>query len=137
MADPYYRLRARVRQRSLQQVQNAAQLMGKALDYEAPEATGELKRSQRISVSENQDRISVSITYDVPYWKITDQGSPSHEIFPKNKPKLKFFWVNGPRGDKWYEFDMVNHPGQKGTNWYSDTVNAETWADALYEASRD
>jgi hypothetical protein len=136
MADPYYRLRARIKSRSLEQVRDAAALMGQALDNEVPVATGELKRSQRISVSESENRVSVNISYEAPYWKVTDQGAPAHEIHAKNEPMLRFFWEGGPDGDRWYKFLMVNHPGQQGTNWYSDTVTAQNWSDALYDASQ-
>lgn len=134
MADPYYRLRARVKSRSLQQVRDAAEALGRKLDDVVPVATGELKRSQKITVTDSETRTSVNITYEAPYWKITDQGSPRHEIFPKESDMLRFIWVDGPAGTKWYEFDMVNHPGQKGTRWYSDTINSANWSEALSDS---
>lgn len=146
MAKGYDRLRARIKTRSREVVEEAAALMGQALDRSVPVATGKLRDSQVISVSDAEDRVSVSITYTEPYWRVTDQGTPTHLITPKNHPVLYFFWDNAPPSGSYhrgtfsgpgeYAFDYVNHPGQQGTNWYGSIVNSATWADALYEASQ-
>jgi len=136
MADPYFRLRARVKSRSLEMVEAAAQSLGRQLNDVAPKDTGALRESQKISISDSETRSSVNITYEVPYWKFTDQGADAHPIFPKNASKLRFRWEDSPEGDRWVTADMVDHPGQKGTNWYSNIVNAQKWSEALAEASR-
>lgn len=146
MARGYDRLRARIKTRSREVVEEAAALMGQALDRDVPVATGKLRDSQVISVSDTEDRVSVSITYTEPYWRVTTEGSPAHRIVPKNHPVLYFFWDNAPEegtyhrgtfdGPGYYDFDYVNHPGQKGTNWYGKTVNSATWSEKLYEASQ-
>lgn len=59
----------------------------------------------------------------------TDEGVAPHPI-PGN-PTLKFFWPDGPQGPGTYYFNSVNHPGQEGTHWFSDTV--EQWPDYLQE----
>jgi hypothetical protein len=149
VADSYFRLRARIRTRSREVVEQAVYDLAKELDMAAPEKTGALKASQKVAISDSTDRISASITYGVSYWKATDQGAKSHPIVPVNRKRLKFFWENAPdsgfyrlggkrvsfRGPDFYQFDQVTHPGQQGTRWYSDNVNAAEWREKLERAS--
>ena len=125
-------------------VEYAAQKLGRALNNKAPDKSGNLKRSQQIRVSapSSDDRVSVSISYDVPYARSSDLGWKGDIIRPKNYKKLYFFWENAPdagrfHGPDFYEFDAVRHPGWPGTRWYSDLVTPEFWEAALQLAERD
>jgi hypothetical protein len=136
VADSYYRLRARVRQRSVEIVEAAAEQLGRALNNVAPEKTGRLKDSQTITISdESQDgRVSVNISYPVPYFRTSDLGWEGGLIFPKQSKYLHFYWEDGPWGPRDYRLPYVNHPGWQGTRWYSDLVTPDFWRAALQGA---
>ena len=142
MADPYYRLRARVKERSIEEVEYAVEQMKQRLDILVPVKSGNLKNSQEIHISENENRVSVSIRYPVPYARSSDLGWQGGVIRPKNHPVLYFFFDNafdipGTRfhGPDYYRFDEVNHPGWEGKQWYSIVVNQEVWAEYLRRAA--
>lgn len=140
MADPYYRLRARVRERSVEMVQYAADALAHAIDQTTPVASGKLKASQRVRISapSADDRVSVSISYDVPYARAIDLGRDELPIFPKNKKAMQFLWEN-PRWDPpgIFTFKKVVHPGLPKTEFYSQWVQPDIWQAQLERAERD
>lgn len=64
----------------------------------------------------------------------TDRGAKPHVIMPKRARVLRFFWPNGPVGPGVYHLPIVNHPGNVGTNWWTNGI-ARHWPEALAEAS--
>ena len=144
MADPYYRLRARVRERSIEMVQYAADALAHAMDQTVPVKTGKLKASQRVRISapSADDRVSVSISYDSPYAGATDQGRREVEIFARGKA-MRFQWDNAPydpprfHGPGVYSMRHVIQPEREGTNWYGQWLEPEIWQTQLQRAERD
>lgn len=120
------------------------------LDRVAPERTGEMRRGQEIR---HLAPLRSEITYPAEYASFTDEGTEPHFI-PAN-PALSFevdgmrvIIVNNPgRYGQAFEVDGgaalvvfkagVNHPGTRGTRWWSDLMTDEQWATSLEAAARD
>lgn len=70
-----------------------------------------------------------TVGFDADYASYTDEGAAPHVIEPSNARALRFEWENGPDGPGVYYFHHVNHPGQPGSHWFSETV--DSWTEYL------
>lgn len=110
----------------------ASQSILDAMVADAPVDTGELRDSSYGPVDVGD--LAVIVGFDAPQSDWTDQGTIPHPIYPVNASRLRFFWENGPNGPDVYSFTEVFHPGQEGTGWFSDKVDAwDDWVQSTIE----
>lgn len=100
-------------------VETAAEALLEDLKDRAPFDTGELVDS---AYGPFFDDLTATLGFSAPQAEYTDQGTEPHEIYPSNAKALQFYWPNGPNGPGLYTFDHVNHPGQDGTGWFTESV---------------
>jgi hypothetical protein len=85
----------------------------------SPVDTGATRASiqGRAFVSGSQARVVLEATTPQAAW--TDQGTRPHVIRPVRARALVFFW---PVVGRVVRFAKVNHPGFKGTRWFTNVV---------------
>lgn len=118
-----------VNNRAVQVFTQAEQSLLSDLDSDVPFKTGKLKRSRQSSASFSTTRASVTVTYPPDYAKFTDEGTRPHKIV--GRPLLAFQW----RG-KLVIVHSVNHPGTKGTRWWTKRANESSWRNFLQRAAQ-
>jgi hypothetical protein len=70
-----------------------------------------------------------AISYTASYAEATDEGEGDwYAITPVNANYLRFEGTNDWEGQIIYT-NFVWHPPQKGTRWFSDTVQGDVWVD--------
>lgn len=72
------------------------------------------------------------IWYSADYASFPDQGTRAHTIRPRNPGGVLVFQVGG----RTVFATKVDHPGNEGTGWFSDTVDRAGWVRALDKARR-
>jgi len=105
----------------------AAADMLRDTDRRAPVRTGQLRGTGDI-VRKGSGR--VEIRYPAEYASFTDTGTRPHTIRPRNRKVLRF-----RVGSTLVYTRRVDHPGTRGTRWYSDVVNLSGWQAALRRAA--
>jgi hypothetical protein len=86
--------------------------------------TGELARTIRGQVlPAGQGRYRIVVEAPAPQASWTDKGTRPHVIRPRSKKALAFNW---PKAGGSVVFAKVNHPGTKGTRWWSNTWKRTT-----------
>ena len=101
----------------------AVEEMGAELDRFVPVATGALRQSQQIGIHGALG----TIRYPGEYASYTDEGTPPHPIV--GNPLLAFVWHG-----QLVIVHSVNHPGTKGTRWWSTTMTDRTFGTFLNAA---
>lgn len=85
-----------------------------------------LRDNQQVTVQDRGDSFTATIRYTVPQAEFTDKGTNPHPI--DGNPTLVFFW---PKAGRVVHLRHVDHPGNEGTGWFTDTVTEQGWLDAL------
>lgn len=79
-------------------------------------------------------RQTYSVGTDVKYASFTDTGAQAHPIVARRAPLLVFPWER--EGWRLFIGKRVNHPGQKGTKWFSNIMTPARWHTAVDRAVR-
>lgn len=53
------------------------------------------------------------------------QGTSAHDIAPRVRSRLRFWWPNGPSGARMYSFPRVDHPGAKPNDFVRRAFDRE------------
>jgi len=128
-------LRRKLEKEALAQARRAAKIIATNLDAVVPRDTGTLADSQEVRVEMNGPKVTAKVGYSAPHALWTDEGAKRHDIIATNTDNLWFEGTNAFAG-RMILVQWVDHPGQKGTKWYSNEVTDEKWAEAL-EQSRE
>lgn len=118
-------LRERVNRYGITMQKFAALDMAAQATSAAPVKTGALRNSRRIS----QGYRSTRIEFTAPQGEWTDRGTAAHRI--NGRPLLVFFW---PKVGRVVFLRHVNHPGNKGSRWFSNVMTSSNWQAALRRA---
>lgn len=113
-------LRRVVNNRAVQVFTQAERAMLSDIDSAVPVKTGKLKRSRQSRASFASTRASVTVTYPPNYAEFTDKGTRPHKI--RGNPLLAFRWHG-----RLVIVRSVNHPGTKGTRWWTNHTRASDW----------
>ncbi len=90
-------------------------------ELDVPVKTGALKASQEVETGGGGWVWSGGLAFTEDYASYTDTGAGAHRI--DGNPLLAFDW-NGQH----VVVHSVNHPGTAGTDWFTDAVTDDTWA---------
>lgn len=90
-----------------------------------------LKATRRGGAGERQ---TYSLGSNEKYASFTDTGAQAHPIKARSAPLLVFPWER--EGWRLFIGKQVNHPGQTGTKWFSNTMTSARWHTALDNALR-
>lgn len=91
--------------------------MEKRLRETAPRKTGELQRLTRVTP---RGPLKLSVLVAAEYASYVREGTRPHEIRPRFKKALAFFWEKAGEN---VIFARVNHPGTKPNSWYDDALH--------------
>lgn len=108
----------------------AAQAVMDELLTLVPVDTGEL-RDSAYGPEFDATGLSAVVGFEAPQSDWTDEGVAPHGI--DGNPTMTFYWPDGPNGPGVYTYEHVNHPGQAGTHWFTDVI--EAWDDYVQEAA--
>lgn len=108
-------------------VELAARKMGELLDEVVPIDTGELRDSQVIEQTGDNEW---QVVYEAEHATFTDEGTAPHTI--EGNPLLAFEWEG-----ELVIVHSVEHPGTTGTFWFTDTFTDENWSRCLEEAGQE
>lgn len=93
-----------------------------------PEAGATLASVDVVNFSTSPTRLTCTAVATTPQAKFTDEGTRPHTIRARNKKALRFRYKGRIVVAK-----SVNHPGNKGTGWFSK-LGAREWSGALQRA---
>lgn len=124
-------LRSQVARLNRRIFDDAAQGMLKEAEGAAPVDTGETVRSGRIAArAQAATAQRAKLRFPTPQAEWTDAGTRPHVIRPKTKRALAF-----TVGGRSVVVTRVNHPGNPGTRWFTDTVTDSRWRSLLQRAA--
>lgn len=129
---PITGLEDELREEALRILTEAAEAVAVDLIEAAPVDTGELVASA-YGPEIDEVELTATVGFDAPQADYTNEGVLPHGIDAVNADKMVFFWENGPNGPGVYFFEHVDHPGQEGTHWFDDIVDA--WDDYVESAA--
>ena len=61
--------------------------------------------------------------WNCPYAVFVHEGTQPHDIYPKTKKALSFFWPNNPNGAGQAVFAHVHHPGTAPNAFLADQLH--------------
>lgn len=128
------RLKEALRLWALYVTDDADERMLQYLRQAAPRVTGELSRSiERKPTRVAGDKMETGLRATVIQAATTSKGARPHVIRPKRSGgRLVFYW---PKAGGVVAFAKVNHPGNRGTNWWP-AEHRRRWPRALQLAAR-
>ena len=88
----------------------------KRLRETSPRKTGELQRLTRVTP---RGPLKLSVLVAAEYASYVRKGTAPHEIRPRFKKALAFFWEKVGEN---VIFARVHHPGTKANSWYDDAL---------------
>lgn len=122
-------LRQKVTTRARQAQVLAAADMRTRYRTAAPYAKGDTQASvDVINFTASPSELRCTAVATTPQARYTDEGTTAHTIRPRNKKALRF-----RVGGRIVFAKVVNHPGNKGTGWFS-RLGPREWNGALQRA---
>lgn len=111
---------------------SAADARYQTLRRRAPRDTGELRDTSYVRLRQAGPVLWVyEVVFPAEQASYTDKGTRRHPIV--GRPLLVFYW---PKVGKVVFLPKVNHPGNKGTKWWTDGYTDSQWGADLRAAAR-